>query len=595
MVKVPPLRALLRVFFCDQRPWNPAWLSDTDRAVGSFAMPVQRSAPLDHSLEFAGYDLVRCLGRGGMGEVWSVVRRGLYDGARPLAIKVLLPELSDDVQFRGIFVREGRISMQLSSANIVPVIELGLHDGLLFMVMERVDGVNLAEFQRRSRNVHTLLPLDVVGYIIGEILSALFAAHEHVATGRPAGVIHRDVKPGNILMSSTGDVRLIDFGIARPLTRDASRQMPNGTWRYMAPEQARGFAERGSDLFAVGIIFHELLSGTPFRPRGLSTEQYYRLVTDYHTIPPLERIIPPDLERLRQGLLHPDPRRRYRSAADAMQCLSEWPGYGFARPKVVRVYENAIGTRSSGFTDAHIAAPPSFLLQRKSSLTDPRGTPAGDNTIIFRRPDARASVIGADDGGEVDEDAKTSLRRPWLRRARRMSLRQAPEHPSSDRTTPSPILARKRSDCIGPHPVAAEPPSFTRREPAAKQERGCAITPTLQLVLPVELEEQPSQRYYPKTARCAVVGREPPMPTAETEHKDPPGAASVSGSIDVRDRSSPTRVESAEAETTPPAREGSGRTPLSVLLALVVAAIVGALATWGVVGAGCSTSVEARQ
>ncbi|MEM9461139.1 MAG: hypothetical protein AAGF11_43645 [Myxococcota bacterium] len=106
-------------------------------------MPVQRSAPLDHSLEFAGYDLVRCLGRGGMGEVWSVVRRGLYDGARPLAIKVLLPELSDDVQFRGIFVREGRISMQLSSANIVPVIELGLHDGLLFMVMERVDGVGL--------------------------------------------------------------------------------------------------------------------------------------------------------------------------------------------------------------------------------------------------------------------------------------------------------------------------------------------------------------------------------------------------------------------------------------------------------------------
>ncbi len=558
-------------------------------------MPVQRSAPLDHSLEFAGYDLVRCLGRGGMGEVWSVVRRGLYDGARPLAIKVLLPELSDDVQFQGIFVREGRISMQLSSANIVPVIELGLHDGLLFMVMERVDGVNLAEFQRRSRNVHALLPIDIVGYIIGEILSALFAAHEHIATGRPAGVIHRDVKPGNILVSSTGDIRLIDFGIARPLIRDASRQIPNGTWRYMAPEQARGFAERGSDLFAVGVILHELLSGTPFRPGGLSTEQYYRLAIEYDAIPSLERIIPPELERLRQGLLHPDPRHRYKSAADAMQCLSEWPGYGFARPKVVRVYENAIGTRSSGFTDAHLAAPPSFLLQRKSSLTDPRGTPADDNTIVFRRPDVRVSSIGHDDGEDVDEDAKTSLRRPWLRRARRTVRHQPPEHPPSGRTTPSPILARKREDYVGPHPAAAEPPPLTRRELIAAEERDSAITPTLQLVLPVGLEEQPPQPPHPKTARCAVVGRVPPMPTADKEKDPPRDVASTSGSIDVRDRRSPTPVDPAKAEATPLTQQRSRRRPLSTLLALVMAAIVGALATWGIGGAGCSTSVEARR
>jgi len=194
-----------------------------------------------------------------------------------IAIKVMLPELSDDLEFRSIFIREGRITMQLSSANIVPVYELGRHDGLLFMVMERIDGVNLADFQRRSRNVHSLLPLDVVAYIIGEILAALFVAHEHVVTKRPAGVIHRDIKPGNVLISSTGDVRLIDFGIARSLTRDASRQMPIGTWRYMAPEQARGYATRASDLFSVGVILHELLSGTPFRDYGLSNEEYYRL------------------------------------------------------------------------------------------------------------------------------------------------------------------------------------------------------------------------------------------------------------------------------------------------------------------------------
>jgi serine/threonine protein kinase len=79
--------------------------------------------------------------------------------------------------------------------------------------------------------------------------SALYVAHEHTIAGQPAGVIHRDVKPANILVSSSGDIRLTDFGIARPVTRQSSREMPPGTLRYMPPEQARGQAERSSDLF----------------------------------------------------------------------------------------------------------------------------------------------------------------------------------------------------------------------------------------------------------------------------------------------------------------------------------------------------------
>src|SRR5690606_20226644 len=260
--------------FPERSVWHRVCLRDTapsPPAPCTTAMP--HTAKLEQPLEFVGYDLVHRLGRGGMGEVWSVVRRGLYDAARALAIKVMLPDLGQRKDYCDIFIREGRTSMQLSSSNIVPVFELGRHNGLLFMVMERIDGVNLSEFQRRIRNTYTTIPLDVIGHIIGELFSALFVAHEHTVAGQAAGVIHRDAQPANVLISSSGDVRLTDFGIAGPVTRESFRDMPPGTWRYMPPEQAMGRAERCSDLFAVGAIFHELLSGRPFREMAQSTGQ----------------------------------------------------------------------------------------------------------------------------------------------------------------------------------------------------------------------------------------------------------------------------------------------------------------------------------
>ena len=557
-------------------------------------MPAQPTAPLDRPLAFAHYDLIRRLGRGGMGEVWSVVRRGPRDMARSLALKVLLPELSRDPQYEKTFETEGKISMQLSSSNIVPVFQTGRHNGLLYMEMERVDGVNLATFQRRSRNVHSLLPLDVVVYIIGEVFAALFVAHEHVVVGRPAGVLHRDVKPGNILISSTGDVRLIDFGIARPLTGAPTTQLPIGTWRYMAPEQAAGRAERGSDLFSVGVIFHELLTGEPFRPGGMTTMQYYRTAIEYDVIPELGRVIPPELERLRRGLLEPDVSKRFQSAAEAMQCLSEWPGHRFSKLLLARIYETAIGTRSSGFTDAHEIMPPSFLFHQHEEPQGADEPDEEDNTVFFCRPDLSV----APDTDEVDEDAKTMLRRPWLGRAQWMSkLRVPPERQQPDRMKAPPVIARVHDKSVGPHPVAvAPPPEPANPTPTSRVSTGDvtearAVTPTLRLVMSMGQAESSGQPRDPSENTDPLSfgpERDAPRQSASASGSIEPSKSTTSGGVVGAEVSAP------ESGSRPSPSADSSRRSEERLRPWLVVALLASLATLSASWAihSCATSVE---
>lgn len=544
-------------------------------------MSVHRNAKLDDPREFAGYDLMHCLGRGGQAEVWSVVRRGLYDITRPLAVKVMLPELSDNEQYCDIFISEGRIAMQLSSANIVPVFELGRHDGLLFMVMQRIDGVNLAEFQRRTRNVYNTLPLDVVLHITGEILAALFVAHEQTVAGQPAGIIHRDVKPANIIVSSSGDVRLTDFGIARAVSPDSSRAIPIGTLRYISREQAEGRVDRTSDLFCVGAILHEMLSGRLFREVAQNEEQLYAAIFSYNEIPQVGRVIPEDIERLRRGLLHPDPKRRFQSAAEAMEALSECNGYRYARLKLARIYETAIGIRSSGFTDSHTEARPSFLLNRKS-----QAKAAARRSYVFNR-----SGVGRETAFQVDEDATTSLHMPL---PPRVPAEDVLDEGCVDEPTSMyiPVVARGRWHEAGPHPVA---PGEEAGETAQ------AITPTLRLLLPVghmretrdvtdtpdRTDATPPPRVTLPLVNGSVVREAEPVSNVDraarpdVDRSDPRNVVSTSGTIET-----PARGPDASPEPTPIASKKSGQATSQpsllyfILLIALLCALVGVSTAW---------------
>ncbi|HUS15770.1 MAG TPA: protein kinase [Chloroflexia bacterium] len=258
------------------------------------------------------YEIERPLGRGGMATVYLGRDTALN---RPVAIKVLDPATTAEPGAVQRFQREAVLAANLEHPNIMPVYDVREDDGLWYLTMRYVPGESLREILVRQGS----LPLDRIVAILKPAAAALDYAHSH-------GVIHRDVKPGNILVEPDGHVVLTDFGIARgaadmQLTR-AGQVM--GTADYLAPEQIRGEgATAASDLYSFGIVLYEMLTGrTPFTGES-AAEVLYKQV---HTPPPPLRTLRPDLPAALQPtldrILHKTPALRYTTAAEMVQALS---------------------------------------------------------------------------------------------------------------------------------------------------------------------------------------------------------------------------------------------------------------------------------
>ncbi len=203
------------------------------------------------------YQLVRRLGRGGMAEVHLAIAHGASGFSREVAIKTLAPELVGTAELERALIREATLAGRLHHRNLVAVLGLGVDDGVYYVVMEYVDGGDLARYG--------VMPELLALHVAGELALAL--AHLHVARddrGLPLGIVHRDVGPANVLVSTTGDVKLADFGIAKAtaladLTAAGTRK---GTYAYMSPEQLAGEPlTPASDQFALAITIAELVTG----------------------------------------------------------------------------------------------------------------------------------------------------------------------------------------------------------------------------------------------------------------------------------------------------------------------------------------------
>ena len=275
-----------------------------------------------HPIRFGKYLLLERIAVGGMAEVFVAKAFGAEGFQRLLAIKKILPTMGEDAEFIRMFVDEARLAVQLAHANIIQVLELGKHEESLYIAMEYISGRDLRQLMERFRKRQQPMPLPQACLIVAEVCEALDHAHrKRDAQGRPLGIVHRDVSPQNVLVSFDGEVKLIDFGIAKAesrLQKKTQAGILKGKFSYMSPEQVKGLALDGrSDVFACGILLWELVCG----------EKLFVGDSDYAVlekvrlgaIPPPRSRNPECPEALEKAILRAlatDPARRYQTASE---------------------------------------------------------------------------------------------------------------------------------------------------------------------------------------------------------------------------------------------------------------------------------------
>src|SRR5580704_7600438 len=269
----------------------------------------------DAPKEISQFEIVRRLGAGGMAEVFLAKKRGAEGTFKVLVLKRILPTHVSSRRFRAMFIEEARLATRLNHPNVVQVYELqDFGDEGLLLAMEYVEGCDLGRLMSGAKSKGTRIPPWVGAWVIAEAAKGLHYAHEKKdEAGLPLEIVHRDVSPQNILLSSEGGVKIADFGIASARVLAEDKGVLKGKFGYMSPEQARGESvDRRSDLYALGVIFWEVLAGRPIHG-GLGGEALLDIVRSGIVEPPTTHAdgIPAELEEIVLKALSPLREDRY--------------------------------------------------------------------------------------------------------------------------------------------------------------------------------------------------------------------------------------------------------------------------------------------
>jgi eukaryotic-like serine/threonine-protein kinase len=345
------------------------------------------------------YTITERLDHGGMAEVFRGVAESMEGFKKNVAIKRILPNLTKNQKFVAMFLDEARLSLFLQHANIVQVFDISrTPDNAYFLVMEFIDGCNLKSLIERQKQKNRRMEVAHTIYIMMECCKALQYAHflENPENGKPLGIVHRDISPPNILLSKNGEIKLVDFGLAKANSQleSTDQGVVKGKFSYLSPEAASAIeVDHRADVFAVGIILWELFTG----------RRLFYGDTDYQTVelvrqarvPSIAAVNPeiePELEAIVRKALAKDVADRYQEAGDLSDALAQ---YLFSRRMKVTSRDISVLVR-----DAQVEMMRTRSKEPKDSLID---------ALILDEMQKMTSLIGEDGQAQQGTGAEGSM------------------------------------------------------------------------------------------------------------------------------------------------------------------------------------------
>ena len=339
-----------------------------------------------------------------MASVWVARLQGKHGFEKLFAIKTILPEFASDMRFRQMFLDEARIASRIEHTNVAHIIDLGEQHDILYLVMEWVDGDSLSKLFRTVQRKGLAFPERMLLRIISDTCGGLHTAHELAsADGKSLGVVHRDVSPQNILVSSLGAAKLIDFGIAKARDRlgeDTSGGLLKGKLHYMAPEQATGgTVDRRADIFAIGAILYHLLAGKP-PYEGTNQRAILARLISAEPPAPLPSHISPPVASLILRALERDPDKRFPTAGELQAAIEA---------AMVESRLQCTAAEVARFANEHFAE---RAAKRKESIDLAIAAAAERHRVreLLRPPPSDATMTGAATSSGPIEITPASLR-----------------------------------------------------------------------------------------------------------------------------------------------------------------------------------------
>jgi serine/threonine-protein kinase len=378
-------------------------------------------APLGAGAVVGSYEIIGHIATGGMGEVYLARKRGLGGFERSVVLKVMLAHLAHDERFARMFVDEARIVSQLSHPNIVQVFDLDrAESGALYLAMEHLVGQSIAACLKQTAKMKREIPIPVAARIVCDAATGL--AHAHGATdrrGEALGLVHRDISPENLFVTFAGPTKILDFGVAKVKNRLVKTQHGEfkGKLGYMAPEVIRGGqADPRTDLFALGVVFFELLTTRRLFHSANPANSLHRVLTqEVPDVRTLRAGVDEELATLVARLIEKDRSERADSAEELADRLERW-----LRTREGTSKDAGLWLRGT-FPDAHALSARIAEGLEKTGAIDPadlvRARALGgedlDDTLVKEIESGSARTSGL---AELDGDAHTEA--GWVRRAR---------------------------------------------------------------------------------------------------------------------------------------------------------------------------------